>query len=1218
MNLSKIQNIYKNTLIILLLFFILGLSKIYASAENTDGKIIRIPCGINNLLYYDSEGNVTGYCKSYLDGLAKINNWQYEYIKADWDEAVKMLEDGRIDILFPSTYLPKRSQIMDFSSIIGGYMASGIFALKDSNYNYGDYESFDGARIAVTKSSSNAGMLEAFSKENNFTYTPVYINSMANKIQALKNGEVDLAIFSATNNVDNGKLVSVLDSYPFYYTVKKGNKDLLAELDTGMEEMLVSEPNIVGDLFKNCLMGTNRYNAAFTTEERQLITDKRKIIVGFYENTEPLAYIEDNGTYGGIYIELMNKIKKETGLNITLYPISRNNYWQDLLRDGTIDFYIGSFGNITSKDGNFLTTSPFMDYETVLVTKNNFKLSDTTKYSIALTQARAYWINNLPGDFNNPDIKFYKTARECLVAVSKGEADATLLNTIEYNYQCKNIRFAELVQWENYRFSSGLSMVAIKNIDKNMYSAMEKALGTLTETDVNDATKNNLNITYEPVDFIDYIYPSRYILLIVIIILMLASTASIIIYKIRKKQACVIQEVHKAEEQQLRIMAALSLDYESVYYIDLDTDSFIVIKTIENPISVSVINTKKEKFTYSDIINYYINKSVLSEYRDSITALSERNALIEHFKEEKEFTVRYQAKPDSRDHEYFEMHFVCISSGIDENIMVLGLRCVDKIAREEIKQHKALKEAFDVANRANNAKSDFLSRMSHDIRTPMNAIIGMTAIAMSHIDNKGRVQDSLGKIDASSRHLLGLINEVLDMSRIESGKISLNKDHFNLSELINNLLVMVQPQIKKHKHNLQVHIVDLQHEDVIGDSLRLQQAFVNIMGNAIKYTPDNGNITLTVKEAPSHNEATGYYEFIFEDNGIGMPAEYIERIFEPFSRVEDVRTSKIQGTGLGMAITQNIIHMMDGDIIVESEEGKGSKFTITLFLKLQDKHEELPAVLPGLSGLHVLVAGSDMLSCQSVCKMLDEMGMHSEYSFSGTETLELVKKRHEENNDFYAVIMDWEMPGITGFETASGIDSITGGKTQVIILSSYGLTDVETEAKSLGMNLFLNKPVFKSGLANIFNNLINNMDNNGLTLELDNVKESDYSGKRLLLVEDNEINREIAVEILGMTNIQIEEAHNGSEAVNKFSASEPGYYDIILMDVQMPVMNGYKATTAIRSLDRQDARTIPIIAMTANAFAEDIADSKSAGMDEHLAKPMDVAKLNEILKKYLG
>ncbi len=1214
MNLFKIKKICKNTLIILFLLFILAYIKADASAKNTGRKTIRIPCGINNLLYYDNEGNITGYCKPYLDGLARINNWQYEYIKADWDAAVKMLGDGRIDILFPSTFLPERNKKMDFSAMIGGYMAPGIFALKDSKYNYCDYESFNGARIAVTKSSSNSGILKKFAKEHNFTYTPVYINSMEDKIQALKTGKADMAIFNATNNVDNGKIVSVLDTYPFYYTVKKGNKTLLEELNTGMEKMLVNEPDLVGDVFKNCLMGTNRCNAAFTADERQFITDREEIIVGFYENTEPLAYIADNGSYGGIYIELMEKIKKETGLDITLRPINRDNYWQDLLKDRTIDFYIGSFGNITSKDGHFLTTSPFMEYETVLITKNDFKLSDTAKYSIALTKARAYWTNNLPDDFKNPDIKFYKTARECLVAVNKGEADATLLNTIEYSYQCKNVRFAELVQWENYRFSSGISMVALKDINKTMYSVMEKALGILTETDISDATKNNLNITYQPVDFVDYIYPSRYILLIIIIILFLASAAGIIIYKIRQKQMHVLKEAQKSEQQQLRIMAALSLDYESVYYINLDTDSFTVIKAIENPGKISDIR-KKEEFTYSHIIGRYINNSVLPEYRDNMTSLSEKNALIEHFKEERDFTIRFQAKPDSRSREYFEMHFVSISSGIDENIMVLGFRCVDKITREEIKQHKALKEAFDAANRANNAKSDFLSRMSHDIRTPMNAIIGMTAIATAHIDDKERVQDSLGKIDASSRHLLGLINEVLDMSRIESGKISLNENCFNLPELINNLLVMVQPQIKKHKHNLQVHIFDIEHENLTGDSLRLQQALVNIMGNAVKYTPDNGNISLTVKESPSHNSSKGYYEFIFEDNGIGMPAEYIERIFEPFSRVEDVRTSKIQGTGLGMAITQNIIHMMGGEITVESEEGKGSKFTITLLLKLQDKHEEFTDSLPGLP---VLVADKDHLSCQSICKMLNEMGMHSEYSLSGTETLELVKKRHEENNDFYAVIMDWEIPGTTGLETARSINSITGGKTLVIILSSYGWTDIETEAKDLGINLFLHKPVFKSGLANIFNSLKSNISGNGLTEKLDNVKENNYSDKRLLLVEDNEINREIAVEILGMTGIQIEEAHNGEEAVNKFSASEPGYYDVILMDVQMPVMNGYEATTTIRSLDRQDARTIPVIAMTANAFAEDIADSKNAGMDEHLAKPMDVAKLNEILKKYLG
>ncbi len=325
MNLSKIKKNYKYTFIILFLLSIMAYSKTYASAENTDSKTIRIPCGINNLLYYDNAGNVTGYCKPYLDALARINNWQYEYIEADWDEAIKMLEDGRIDILFPSTFLPKRNKKMDFSAMIGGYMAPGIFALKDSKYNYCDYESFNGARIAVTKSSSNSGILKKFAKEHNFTYTPVYINSMKDKIQALKNGRADMAIFNATNDVDNGKIISVLNTYPFYYTVKKGNSALLSELNTGMEELLVNEPELVGDVFKNCLVGTNRCNAAFTANERQFITDKKEIIVGFYQNTEPLAYISDNGRFGGIYIELMDKIKKETGLCITLFPIDRQD-----------------------------------------------------------------------------------------------------------------------------------------------------------------------------------------------------------------------------------------------------------------------------------------------------------------------------------------------------------------------------------------------------------------------------------------------------------------------------------------------------------------------------------------------------------------------------------------------------------------------------------------------------------------------------------------------------------------------------------------------------------------------------------------------------------------------------------------------------------------------------------------------------------------------------
>ncbi len=546
---------------------------------------------------------------------------------------------------------------------------------------------------------------------------------------------------------------------------------------------------------------------------------------------------------------------------------------------------------------------------------------------------------------------------------------------------------------------------------------------------------------------------------------------------------------------------------------------------------------------------------------------------------------------------------------------VIG-RDITAARRQEELARQALEEAYDAANAANAAKTDFLSSMSHDIRTPMNAIIGMTAIAASHIDDREKVADALKKITISSRHLLGLINEILDMSKIEAGKMSLNEEAFNLSELLANLITMVHPQIQEHGHELQVRIHDIVHEDVLGDSLRIQQAFVNIMGNAIKYTPDGGRITLTVAEKPISQPRTGCYEFVFEDNGIGMTREYVEKIFLPFTRAEDSRVSKIQGTGLGMPITQNIVRMMNGNIEVESEPGKGSRFTATIFLKLQET--DLPDT-SGLEGLFVLVADDDRISCESTCCMLEEIGMDGEWVLSGREALERVVERHRQARDYFAVILDWKMPDMSGVETAREIRKVVGNDVPIIILSAYDWTDIEFEARAAGVNGFLCKPVFKSGLTRLFRMLIGDEEEcaqeSGVreTMEAD-----DLTGKRVLLVEDNDINREIASEILGMTGLCVEEAVDGKQAVDLFEQSEEGYYDMVLMDIQMPVMNGYQATMAIRAMKRKDALRIPILAMTANAFAEDVLAAKNAGMNEHLAKPLDFGRLQEALSRWLA
>ncbi len=547
---------------------------------------------------------------------------------------------------------------------------------------------------------------------------------------------------------------------------------------------------------------------------------------------------------------------------------------------------------------------------------------------------------------------------------------------------------------------------------------------------------------------------------------------------------------------------------------------------------------------------------------------------------------------------------------------IMGLcNCKDitKAKQKEFETQQALKSAFESAMLANQAKSDFLSRMSHDIRTPMNAIIGMTAIAGAHIDDKERVKDSLAKISASSRHLLGIINDILDMSKIESGKINLNDENFNLSELLLNLLDMIRPQVKEHGHELKVHIHDIRHEDVIGDSLRIQQAFVNIMSNAIKYTPEGGVITVSVSEKPTAKTKMACYEFIFEDNGIGMTKEFLDKVFDPFERAEDLRTSKIQGTGLGMSITKNIVNMMGGQINVESEIGKGSRFTVTIFLKIQDTVDVDTTALAGLS---VLVADDDRISCENTSITLNDIGMDSEWVLSGKEAVEKVTAHHEEGNEYFAVILDWKMPDLTGIETTREIRRIVGDEMPIIIISAYDWSDIELEARAAGANAFLSKPAFKSNLTRLFLGMVSEDDGRDADEKFPAIGNYDFSSMRVLLVEDNELNREIATEILEDTGMKVETAENGKQAVDLFETSSEGYYDMILMDIQMPVMNGYDATDAIRSLGKKDSRSIPIIAMTANAFAEDIHAALSAGMNEHIAKPLDLPKLMACIQKW--
>ncbi|MDD5804300.1 MAG: response regulator [Clostridia bacterium] len=532
----------------------------------------------------------------------------------------------------------------------------------------------------------------------------------------------------------------------------------------------------------------------------------------------------------------------------------------------------------------------------------------------------------------------------------------------------------------------------------------------------------------------------------------------------------------------------------------------------------------------------------------------------------------------------------------------------------EIQSRKALREAYEAAERASKAKTEFLSNMSHDIRTPMNAIVGMTAIAGANIENQDRVVDCLGKITQSSRHLLSLINEVLDMSRIESGKIALVEEEFNLSDLCDNLVSLTKAQTDLHHHEFNIRINRIEHEDVCGDSMRIQQLVTNILSNAVKYTPDGGRIEFTIRELPTNSTGLGCYEFVVQDNGIGMTEEFQKVMFEPFTRADDKRTSKIQGTGLGMAIARNFARMMNGDIKVESAPGKGSKFTITIFLKQQNK--EIKAI-DELINLPVLVVDDDRDCCENTVALLNEIGIDGEWVTSGAEAVARTTERYERDDNYFAVIIDWKMPGMDGIETTRQIRKKVGNDVTIIILSAYDYAEIEQEAREAGVDEFIAKPLFRSRLTATLKNIIQGKPSAAARHYLEDISNCDYTGKRVLLVEDNDLNREIAQEIIGMTGAIVETAENGKDAVGMMTAANEGYYDLVFMDIQMPVMNGYEATAAIRSLHRPDGKEIPIVVMTANAFAEDILLAKNAGMNEHIAKPLDMTRLRDVMRRWL-
>lgn len=676
---------------------------------------------------------------------------------------------------------------------------------------------------------------------------------------------------------------------------------------------------------------------------------------------------------------------------------------------------------------------------------------------------------------------------------------------------------------------------------------------------------------------------------------------------------CTAQKIREKNREQhhMELVQALSIDYSLVCFYDLETGKGFPLRKEENT-KQKFGDAFHEEMSYQKSMEQYIAHYVYEEDKEVLSQAVMPDKLITELSEKNICCVNYRT--NGKRTEYFQLKIVRAGTWNKSRGIVLGFHSVDEEIRGEMEKKSLLEDALAQANRASKAKSVFLSNMSHDIRTPMNAIVGFTTLAITHIDYKEQVEEYLKKIKTSGEHLLSLINDVLDMSRIESGKMHLEEKPCSLPEVLHGLCNILQADVRAKQLELHMDTVDVLNEEIYCDKLRLNQVLLNLIGNSVKYTASGGVISMRVIEKMGAPEGYANYEFHIKDNGIGMSEEFVKHIFEPFEREENTTMSGIQGTGLGMAITKNIVDMMNGYIEVKSEQGVGTEFIVKFTFRLYSGMRE-PLVIPELKNRRALVVDDDFNTCDSVSYMLQQIGMRVEWTLSGKEAVLRTRQAVMRNDNFSVYMIDWLLPDMNGVEVTRRIRQEVGENVPIIVLTAYDWSNIEEEAKAAGVTTFCSKPLFLSGLRKCLNSVMA-AENEG---ELAASKESVcIKTGRILLAEDNELNQEIAMAILEDSGFTVEVAGNGKIAVEKLEASEVGYYQLVLMDVQMPVMNGYEATKAIRSLKNQDLATIPIIAMTANAFEEDKQEAIRCGMNGHIAKPIDVDVLFETLRKMLS
>ncbi len=1165
----------------------------------------------------DSDGVYTGYGIDLLNLISQYSHLNFELVGYDksWEEMQDMLKSGEIDVVTSARKTRARAETFAFSNPIERNTTLLSIQAENTRIRSGDYSTYNGMTVGLVAGSSQNQTLPSFAEENGFTYRAREYDDPEQMEKDLQDGTIDAILTSSLRRAEKEKILDTIEIDYFYAITRKDDRDIVDEINYAIEQMNLYEGDWANVLYHKYYGSASISSDDFTQRELDYIqavaSGEKKITATSMVDRKPYSYVED-GKLKGILPDFFDHLMQMAGLPYEMLVPEDQEDYERLKGDDSVDVVV-DWQQSTSKEkdhdsGGFMTDA-YMNTGTALLTRKDFSGPVT---SLAVTEGQ----EGLPLEheqFKNARILTYPTPEDVIQAVLDGETDAAFVRTYSAQYfvnhdRSNSLQFS-MIDSEQVVFNMLIREVS----DHELITILNKCIHQVPDDVLSQLIIGYTAGTPENVTFTEYMLAHPEMMLLLSTLIALAIGVILFLYlrsRWNKKLLRTTEQSKQALEEQFAIVNALSRDYLNVYTVNLRSAAIRIVK-LDGYLTPGLDRKSKEDYPYAEVLRQYVKDRVMEEDRDYVAQALSLEQIEKELTAGREYTGTYRVRTGEEIHNYQFTFVPYQTEGQTGPLALAGFRNIDEIVRREQEQKAILEDALHMAQAASEAKTSFLSSVSHDIRTPMNAIIGFLTLMQEEADHPDVVRKYVQRIDAASKHLLGLINDVLDMNKIESGSTTLNISEMDLAEVIEEINTIIRPQAKAKNQTFEIFASHLNFENLLGDKMRINQILINLLSNAVKYTPEDGTIEMRVEELPQVVENYSRIRFTVSDDGLGMSEDFLKVIFDPFTREESKAGHEIQGTGLGMAITKNLVDLMGGTIHVESRLGEGTTFTVELELHIQEKEDD-----PGFWSEHkvsrMIVTDDDEEVCLSIVKAMSRVGVSTDYATDGETAVRMMREHREAGCPYDLILLDWKMPTLDGLETARLIRNNYSEKIPILLLTAYDWSEIEEEALEIGIDHFLPKPFFMSTFKETVRRVMDGHRENEIGGQSDVVQD-----KHILVVDDVEINRLILVEILTALGASCDEAGNGQEALERFEQSQPGDYDLILMDVQMPVMDGYAVTRAIRSSSHPAAQTVPIIAITANAFVDDVRDAINSGMDAHIAKPVQIDKLKSTIQQVL-